>query len=77
MKTWHFIAIGGLLLIGGVVFLRSRATSTAVPGDKVGTGAPGDAGAPPLPIVAPSQPATGTSLAFFTYNKLFARRIGQ
>jgi hypothetical protein len=77
MKLWHWILIGGGLLIGAVVFLRSRVQTTAQPGPKLGTGAPGvDAGAPPLPIIAPASNKTAPLMAFATFGAVnsFGRR---
>jgi len=75
MKTWHWIVIAGAALVVGYVFWRRRATSAApvTIGDKVGTGID-DAGAPPLPNVAPANPATATILTFTRTNS-FGKRF--
>jgi hypothetical protein len=74
MKTWHWIAIVGIVLIGGYLYFRTRAKSAATPpvGDKVGTGV-ADAGAPPLPNVNMSHPGTAHLLTF-TRPNAFGRR---
>jgi hypothetical protein len=78
MKTWHWIAIGGVLAIGVWLYIRARTASSGDPwmvGPKIGT-APGmGAGAPPLPNVAPSNPATGVQLAFASRQDM-ERRYG-
>lgn len=65
MKTWHWIAIGAMVLVVGYVFWRRRQTSAApvVIGDKVGTSI-GDAGAPPLPNLTMSSPPTAKLFTF-------------
>lgn len=76
MKPWMYIAIAGVLLVGGYLFFRSRATSAATPpvGDKVGTGI-ADAGAPPLPNVAMSHPGTAHLLTFTRPNSFGKRAL--
>jgi hypothetical protein len=57
MKTWHWIVIGGVVLVGGYFLLTSE--------KKVGDTAGGaSAGAPPLPNVSFANPRTGQLFAF-------------
>jgi hypothetical protein len=63
MKTWHWIVIGVAILGAGYVILRPSNVAGVIPAVKIGTGQV-DAGAPPLPNVALSNPVTGKLLVF-------------
>lgn len=65
LKTWHWIAIGGVVLVGAYFVLRGGTTSAPlIIGDKIGS-AGGSAGAPPLPNLTLSNPM-GTKALIFT-----------
>lgn len=71
MKTWHWIVIGGIALVGGYLLLRQSNAVTVVAGEKVGTGT-GAAGAPPLPNLTYANPTTGK---LFAFPSLFLRGV--